>query len=708
MIGIVVVSHSQKLADGVLELAGQMTRGSVPMQAAGGIDDPDNPIGTDPMKVMAAVEAVATEARDGVLVIMDLGSALMSAETALDFLPDEIKNNVMLCSAPIVEGTMAAAVQASVGSSLKEVVAEADSALNVKIRQLAPVTGQNVASPAPSPAAPTDDAPTDNATPGELRLDMLIVNKLGLHARPAANLVSMAGTFASDIRIYKGEASASAKSINQVALLSVKNGDTIMVTISGPDAQEALDALDALHKDNFGERDEDVAPTSTASRPASATEDGLLAGEPGSQGYAVGPAHVHEASLPQVERREVSDLEQEIRRLDLAISDALADIRALQKGTEKTSGKSNAAIFDVHALILEDRDMRDKAAAAISERKINAEFAWAESMYAMADAYKKLDDTYMQARAVDVLDCGGRVLRLLTGEEAQSIRLNAPSILVVHDLAPSDVAGLDTDMVLGVVTEVGGTTSHAAILSRSMGIPAVIGAGEGVKLLHTGHTIALDGFTGTVWPEPDEATRSELENKRTQWLADREEIKARGAAPATTLDGRDITVMGNIGVPSDATRVREFGGEGVGLFRTEFLFLDRREAPDEEEQFAAYVQAARALQGAPVIIRTLDIGGDKPVAYLDTPEEDNPFLGERGVRFCLARPDLFSTQLRALLRAASQENIRIMYPMISCMAELAEVLTLQNEVRKELLDKGRNISGCIPTGIMIEIGRAHV
>ncbi|WP_432736966.1 phosphoenolpyruvate--protein phosphotransferase [Maridesulfovibrio sp. FT414] len=698
MVGLVIVSHSQTLAQGVLELAEQMTRGSVVMEAAGGIDDPDNPIGTDPMKVMMAIESVAAQSEDGVLVIMDLGSALMSAETALDFLPDEVKEKVLLCSAPIVEGTMAAAVQASVGASLQEVRREAGAALNVKIQQLAPITGESVAAPVSVQA--------DAAEGEEVSMDMLILNRMGLHARPAANLVATAGKFKCSVTVRKGDQSASAKSINQVALLAVKNGDTITVTACGADAHEAIGALKVLHEDNFGERDEDIMLVSAEESVHVSVVDGVVCGAPGSVGYAVGAAYVHQASLPDVEQVEVVDTAAEIALLDQAIADALTEIKALQKDTEKTAGKANAAIFEVHGLILSDQDMRDKAVAEIESRKVNAASVWLEVMTSMADGYRNLDDVYMKARAADVMDCGGRVLRILCGEEDRGIVLDRAAIIVAHDLSPSDVAGLDLDKVLAVVTEVGGVTSHAAILSRSMGIPAVIGVGDVVHRFKDGSTIALDGFAGKVWIAPDEEVQDEVSAKRAAWLAERDAAKLKGAEPAVTVDGRSIMVMGNIGIPADASRVLEYGAEGVGLFRTEFLFQDREQAPDEGEQFDAYVEAAQAMRGNPVIIRTLDIGGDKPVKYLDTPKEENPFLGERGVRFCMARPELFRTQLRALLRAATQENIWIMFPMISDVEELEGVLKFKDTVRGKLIAEGVEIAEKVKTGIMIEVPSA--
>ena len=576
--------------------------------------------------------------------------------------------------------------------------AEAGSSLNVKIEQLAPITGESVA---PAVAVELEESEGE-----EISVELLVLNKMGLHARPAANLVAEAGKFQSAIRIHKDGKSASAKSINQVALLSVKNGETITVIATGPDSSQAIEAIIALHADNFGEREEDVVEAIKVVPSCQVGGEGFVSGAPASSGYAVGPVYAHLASLPEVEKASVSDIENEIKRLDQAIDRAIADLHDLQRDTEKTAGKANAAIFEVHGLILADKDMRDKAASIISDEKVNADFAWLQVINNMAEQYRELSDEYMQARAADIMDCGGRVLRVLTGAEEQGITLERDSIIVAHDLTPSDVAGMDPERVLGIVTEIGGATSHAAILSRSMGIPAVIGTGDCFQEISNGQIIALDGFAGTVWTAPDRTKLDEISAKRDKWLAEREQAKAKGAAPAKTVDGTGIMVMGNIGTPADAPRVLEYGAEGVGLFRTEFLFQDRDQEPDEQEQFKAYTEAAKAMKGNPVIIRTLDIGGDKPVKYLDTPVEENPFLGERGVRFCMARPELFRTQLRALLRAASEENIWIMFPMISGVEELEGVLAFQEEVRQGLLSEGVKVADKIKTGIMIEVPSA--
>lgn len=700
MVGLVIVSHSQKLAEGVIELAEQMTRGTVVMESAGGIDDAENPIGTDPMSVMAAIESVGARTDDDILVLMDLGSALMSAEAALDFLSDDLKKRVKLCAAPIVEGTIAAAVQASGGASLEFVVAEAISALDVKKEQLAPLTGDSVSD--------KDQFHQENSTGEELRLELLILNKFGLHARPTASLVTTAGRFKSRILISKGDKTVSAKSYNQVALLAVKNGETVTITASGVDAPEAIKALQKLHENNFGERDEDMAAFGLKKEVQAQAEEGVLIGSPASEGYCVGKAFVHQARLPEVRKSEISDPEKEVAKLNQAIAAALTEIEVLQKDMERSSGKSDAAIFGVHRMILEDDEMRGQAADLIKSDKVNAAFAWYQVMEGIAANYRELDDSYMQARAADVLDCGGRVLRIITGDSSTVINPEEPSIIVAHDLTPSDIAGVDPRMVLGLVTEVGGATSHAAILARSLGIPAVIGTGPGLDEVLSEQTVALDGFSGRFFISPQKDQLDLLMKKRDIWLAELAEVKAKSVTPAITADGVKIGVMGNIGKPAEASDVLGYGAEGVGLFRTEFLFQNRDQAPDEDEQFEAYVAAAKAMNGNPVIIRTLDVGGDKQIKYLDMPVEDNPFLGERGIRFCMARLDLFKVQLRALLKAATDNNIWIMYPMVSGLCELESVFSFQNKVREELISEGFKIAEKIKTGIMVEVPSAAV
>jgi phosphocarrier protein FPr len=402
----------------------------------------------------------------------------------------------------------------------------------------------------------------------------------------------------------------------------------------------------------------------------------------------------------------VDDPGDEIARLADALNMARKEIIALAAKEKKTAGPGKATILDVHRLILSDPDLVEQAEKTIKKERINAEAVWVQVMEATADAYRSLDNVYMQARAADVIDAGNRVLRQLTCELRPSLFLKTPAVVVAHDLLPSDVAQLDPKKVLGIVTAVGGSTSHAAILARSLGIPAVVGVGPTVSAVAHGAVIALDGDNGRIWLSPDEAIRKELETRRVHWLERRRQIREEGHKPAVTMDGVAVLVTANIGVPQDAYHAFAQGAEGVGLFRTEFLFQGRGTAPTENEQYAAYVAVAKAMKGHPVIIRTLDVGGDKPLSYVPVTGEENPFLGERGIRFCMAHTDVFRPQLRALLRAAQEENIRIMFPMVAHLGELRAARVFLEEVRKELAEEGIACEKSVETGIMIEIPAA--
>ncbi len=691
MIGIVIVSHSRQLAEGVRELAAQMTHGRVPLAVAGGMDDPEHPIGTDTGAVVAAIESVYSEA--GVLVLMDLGSAILSAESALEFLDPNKQANVVLCAAPLVEGTIAAAVQASVGSDLATVKAEAEQALVAKQAQL-PVSSY------PSPVT-TLQSPASNLTVS--RFTCRIRNPQGLHARPAAQLVAAANRFQSDIRLIKGERAANAKSINQVATLGVRQGDEVQFTAAGPDAEAALAALQALAETGFGE-DEQPAPQLPTRHTNLKTQN---AGLPASPGIAIGPAYRYQPGLPTVKRRKVQDAAAQWAKLQKAIAAARQELQTQAIATRQKVGAETAAIFEAHQLILQDPDLLEQVRRRIFAQHLNADYLWQQITNELAEQYRALDDPYMQARAVDVLDVRGRVLRHWFGVQAARMTFTTPIVLLAEDLTPSDTAQLDPSLVLGIVTEQGGTTSHSAILARALGIPAVVGFGVLLDRVQNGQRIALDGNSGQVWVEPDEQTLAELQPRLAQWQSEKEAAKQAGQKVAMTRDGQRVEVAANIGGLNDVAVAMEYGAEGVGLFRTEFLFLDRTAAPTEEEQYAVYKRVGEAMSPHPVIIRTLDIGGDKPVAYLSQEAEANPFLGWRGIRFCLGHPELFKTQLRAILRAAATcPNVKMMLPMVSVPDEVAAAQQLLAECRAELRRAGQPFAEQISLGIMIEVPAA--
>ncbi|ABB37981.1 phosphoenolpyruvate-protein phosphotransferase [Oleidesulfovibrio alaskensis G20] len=698
MVGLVIVSHSAVLAEGVRELALQMTQGRVRIALAGGVDDAEHPIGTDPTRVMAALEEV--QDGDGVLVLMDLGSALMSAETALDLLPPEVTANVRLSAAPLIEGCIAAAVQAAAGASLDDVQAEAESALAAKSAQLGSAVPDMAASSAGAAGAVPDAAAEHVRT-----LAVTVPNRLGLHARPASRIVGALAGLDADVRLAHGGHVVNARSLNQIATLAVRLGDSIEFRAAGADAQQALDALQALHAANFGDPREPEEGQADSHGAAPVRPAGAVAA---SAGYAAGPAVRFRAALPEVAEIQVDDQAAEKRVLQDALKQAADEIALVEKQTAGNVGGAESEIFGMHRMMLQDPELRDAALHELEERRCNAAAAWRRVIVSTAERYRGLDDDFMRARAADVLDVGARVLRIITGEAPQGPDIAEPSVLLAADLGPSDMARLDVTKVLGIVTEQGGATSHAAILARSMGIPAVAGAAAQIAGVTDGTPVGLDGNTGEVWAPADEHTVQRLRGLRRQWEESLRSEREKAAAPAVTRDGRAVRVHANIGSPADAHAAVRNGAEGVGLFRTEFLFLDRPSAPTEDEQTAAYTEAAQALDGRPVIIRTLDIGGDKPVPYLQQGQaaEANPFLGVRGIRFCLVHEDLFVTQLRALLRAAADHPVQIMFPMVAHPGELRAARTLLEKARAQLLAEGRPCGHDVPVGIMIEVPAA--
>ena len=724
MVGIVLVSHSARLGEGVRELVEQAAQGAVPLAVAAGIDDPEHPIGTDAMEVLAAIESVYSD--DGVVVLMDLGSALLSAEMALELLPDEQRPRVHLCAAPFVEGAYAAVVQASTGASLPSVLAEASGALAAKMEHLGgDAVGRVVGNPPLESGAAEGQGSRGEASESII---LTVRNRLGLHARPAARFVSTAGRFAAEVAMLKGDRRANAKSINQVATLGVRQGDTITISAAGPDAAAALSALQALADDNFGDRDEsqsrgaggqgsrgessstDLLTTDLLATDLLATDHWPLKGIPASPGVAIGPAALYRPRPPEVVVRPIDDAAGEWRRLQQAVAAARDEIDALHRRAVAQVGPDEAAIFEAHLLFLQDPLLVEATRDRIYADKINAEAAWQRQTAAMAATYRDMADDYMRARAADVEDVAQRVLRGLMGVAPPSLDFAAPAILIAADLTPSDTARLDRERVLAVCTELGGATAHSAILARALGIPAVVGLGHAVWQVAEGQRVAVDGDAGTLWPRPDEGQVAELTARRAAWLDGQRRDKAAGQGAAVTPDGHRVEIAANVGSPNDVAPALEFGAEGVGLFRTEFLFMDRTAAPSEEEQFEAYRRAARAAGGRPLIIRTLDVGGDKPLPYLDLGEEANPFLGWRAIRFCLERPDVFMPQLRAILRASAPEdgprNVKLMLPMIGAPGEVHAARAMLAAAQAELRAAGMAYDEKMEVGIMIEVPSA--
>lgn len=692
MIGLVIVAHSARLAEGVKELADQMVQHKVPIAVAGGIDDPENPFGTDAMKVLEAIQNVYSD--DGVVILMDLGSALLSAEMALEFLPEEQRKHVRLSDAPLVEGAIAAAVQASTGASLEQVLSEARTALEAKRAQLH--------------LEPTITEEKEPSIPSGKEIRLVVRNRLGLHARPAAQFVTTSSRFQADIRvrnITRGSTWVNAKSINQIAALGVRQGHEIAISAQGPDADEALRALQALIESGFGEEEEKI-PVPQAPRETPTAAEGELVGIPASPGIAIGPAHLFLPVPMEIPSNPTDTPEADWLQLQEAIKVAREEIQNLRARAAQQVGEYEASIFDAHALFLDDPALQEKAHRYIFEEHLNAAAAWARVMDEAADELRHLDDPYMQARAMDLEDVKRRVLSVLLGSASRPPLPTHPSILVAEDLAPSDTAQLDPALVLGICTAFGGATSHSAILARALGIPAVVGVGPGILRVEENEEIALDGEEGRVWINPSPDVRDRLEEKRRRWEAEQKRARTLGQTAGQTKDGHRVEIVANIIGVADAAAALEHGAEGVGLMRTEFLFVDREEAPTEEEQYAIYKEVADVMGKRPLIIRTVDVGGDKPIPYLQVEKEANPFLGWRGIRLCLDQPHILKTQFRAILRASPGHNIKIMLPMVALLDEVRRARHLFAEAQRELQEADIPFDPNVELGIMVEVPAA--
>ncbi|HEX9717593.1 MAG TPA: phosphoenolpyruvate--protein phosphotransferase [Actinomycetota bacterium] len=697
MIGIVIVSHSSKLAEGVAELAREMGGADVPLEPVGGLDLPDRPIGTDAVMVHRAIERVWSE--DGVLVLMDLGSAVLSAEMALDMLPGDRRHRVLLCEAPLVEGAVAAAVAARLGRSLEEVADEARGGLAPKAVHLG-VTAE-------APAA-AEQAQTGERGGPEASIRIPVENPLGLHARPAARLVQTAGRFDADVRVTNlttGRGPATARSLNAVATLGVLHGHQIEVLAVGPEAAAALEAIRALAAGRFGDTAEEAGPA-PAPAPAVAPAEGALAGFPASPGVAVGPArHVRPPDI-EVPRGPVGEPKEEWSALEAAIEATRAEILATREQVAARAGEQSAAIFDAHLLFLDDEELVGPTRSAILDQGRGAAETWKEGIDRTAASWRSLDDAYLQARAADVEAVGAQVLAHLLGVADARPALGGPGVLIATDLTPADTAGLDPAVVLGIATALGGPTSHTAVLARSLGIPSVVGLGREVLEIDEGTTVIVDGEAGTLRPNPDVSQIGEAKARANAFRTSEAEARAAASEPAVTRDGTRIEVMANVGSPEDAAAAVEAGAEGVGLLRTEFLFIGQDTMPSEEEQEAAYRGLAEALGGRPLILRTLDVGGDKPLPFLPVAHEANPFLGLRGLRLALARPEVLRAQLRAALRVAADHPVKVMFPMVSGLHELRAARSILEEARREVEDAGGRLPERLEMGIMVEVPAA--
>lgn len=424
---------------------------------------------------------------------------------------------------------------------------------------------------------------------------------------------------------------------------------------------------------------------------------------------ALGQISVFKRREASVKRTHIDDIAAEKARLEAAKQKAVSQLQEIYNKALREVGEANAQIFEMHMMMMDDDDYNDSIANIIENQSVNAEYAVAVTADNFAEMFASMDDAYMQARSADVKDISNRIISCLSEEQNESAASDEKVIICADDLAPSETVLLDKDKVLAFVTAFGSSNSHTAILARNMNIPAVIGVGEDLlKSVTDGDFAAVDGYTGEIFVNPDEETTTCLERKRAGDEEKKRLLQELKGKENITLDGTKINVYANIGGVDNIGSVLANDAGGIGLFRSEFLYLESSDYPTEEQQFAAYRKVLESMAGKKVIIRTLDIGADKQVDYFDLAKEENPALGCRAIRICLTRPDIFKTQLRALYRASAYGTLGIMFPMITSVSELSKILTICEEVRNELKDEGVEISDHVELGIMIETPAAAV
>ncbi len=436
----------------------------------------------------------------------------------------------------------------------------------------------------------------------------------------------------------------------------------------------------------------------------------MYKGTNASSGIGIGKAVIVEEAELVVRRETVADSAAEVERFKGALDQTMKETEELAADLATRVGEKEAEIMNGHLMLLMDPMLSGEVENMIAGEGICSEYAIEQVFTMYANVFASMDDELMQQRATDMRDLKTRLQKVLLGVASVDISsLPAGSILIAKDLTPSMTAGINPEHVTGIVTELGGKTSHSAILARALEIPAVVAVTDFMSQVKNGDEVVLDGSTGVVYVNPDAAIAGEYQAKRIAFLKEKKELEQYIGKPTVTRDGVHIELVANIGTPDDVDRVLQYDGEGVGLFRTEFLFMDRDCMPTEEEQFEAYKTVAERLQGKPVIIRTLDIGGDKEIPYMGLKKDENPFLGYRAIRLCLDRKeDIYKPQLRALLRASAYGNIKIMIPMVTCLDELREAKALIEEIKAELDAEGIAYNKDIQVGIMVETAAASL
>lgn len=724
MVALVIVSHSRRISDGLKRMADNMCPENVPVVSAGGMDDPEDPLGTDAMRILDAIQSVMSP--DGVVVFWDLGAAKLNAETAVDFLEDEDRERVHLCDAPLVEGVLAATLQSAAGSTAERVIEEAQAAYTP-----------------PAPAEATQHEPAGSGhSDRAVVASYTIPNPMGLHARPAARFVNEMNKYSSDVRLRNattGRGYANAKSINRVVTLEIRRGQEMELSADGPDAEQVHEAVRRLLADGFGEmvgagadagadadaqsRGEGQAEAArapdAAARARGQSETGpqapsthqereaprVVEGVSIAAGFAEGPAHFVTSELTEPERAAVADPEGEIARFDRTLDSAREELAEIAAQTRDRTDDWEAQIFEAQQLHLNDPEIAERVREVITAENVNAEWAWYRIVSEMVSSYRSLEDEIMRARGDDLADVGTRVLTLLRAEQ-ETMRPDEPYVLVTERLRPSDIPILDLDRVLGICTVSGSRTSHAGILASSLPVPVVFDLGGGLTCIEDGTHVLLDAVSGSLNTAPTEDETASFRAERSRWEKRREQAEQVKHVPAETRDGVRVRVAANAFDVGRLSAIADSGAEEVGLFRTEFLYMNRPQAPSLDEQEALYRRAVETLDGRPLVLRTMDIGGDKPVPYLKQEPETNPNLGWRGIRYGVAHTDILRVQIEAALRASAHGPIRVMFPMVSTVEEVDTALEIVASVQDDLSATQVSYDPNLELGIMVEVPAA--
>ncbi|NLF98146.1 MAG: phosphoenolpyruvate--protein phosphotransferase [Candidatus Riflebacteria bacterium] len=543
-------------------------------------------------------------------------------------------------------------------------------------------------------------APASANTQRVVSATIVIVNPAGIHARPASVLAGMARQFSCDLQLQKGDRAVNARSVSALMALEVARDDKVVLVANGEDAAKAVEYIAPRLAEGLGENLSAAADEQKEQYVmAETTKAGQMAGIGASRGVAIGKVlrlRSEKYDIPEAGRGykyEQSEFSNAVKRATLQLS-------SLQDKLKRSGNPERAAIFAAHAELLDDPELMELVERGIMTGK-SAAYAWHGAFTTHAERLQSLNNQLLAARANDLKDLGYRVLRILLSIEEKSYNLSDKQVIIAEDLTPSTIVNIDKELVVACCTVSGGATSHVAILARSMGLPAIVGLDPAALELKDGTLVVVDGNRGILTVEPDDKEIRIVEGTMQREELTRAEEKMHASEIAITSDGIEIRVVANIGDVSSAGQAVDLGAEGVGLLRSEFLFMNRSVAPSEEEQYTAYLAVAEKMgKERPIIIRTLDVGGDKPLSYLPIPHEENPFLGERGIRVCLNRPEILITQLRAILRVAQDYDVRVMFPMIADIEEWRQARRILHETAAAMK------LPIIKAGIMIEVPSA--